>query len=133
MATSLDDSHRELLEKPNFCHVATLEPDGSIHGVVVWVDAEGDRVVLNSARGRHWPNNIERDPRITLTVHDQENPYRYLFVRGRVADVTTDGADQHIDAMAKKYLGEDTYPYRQEGEVRIRIVVEPEHVALQGG
>lgn len=133
MPASLESSHRELLEKPNFCHVASHDPDGGIHGVVVWVDAEDDRIVLNSNNGRHWPKNLERDPRTTLTVVDHENPYRFLSVRGRVVEMTRDGADEHIDSLAKKYLGQDTYPYRFEGEQRIRIVVEPERVSLQGG
>ena len=82
--------------------------------------------MLNTAEGRAWPRNLERDPRVTLTVQNMENPYEYLEVRGRVAERTHDGADEHIDALAKKYLGQDSYPYRQPGEQRVIIRVEPE-------
>ncbi len=131
MATSIDDRSRELLQAPNFAHVATLSGDGSAHGVIVWLDLDGDRVVLNTAQGRRWERNVERDPRITLTVPNGENPYEFVSVRGRVTEVTPDGADEHIDALAKKYLGQDSYPYRQEGEVRVRVVVEPDSVKLR--
>jgi PPOX class probable F420-dependent enzyme len=133
MAATIGDRERELLQKPNFAHVATLRKDGSVHAVVVWVDVDGDRVLLNSSEGRAWPANVQRDPRITITVPNQENPYEFVSIRGRVVETTPEGADEHIDALAKKYLGQDTYPYRQEGEVRLKIVVEPERVALQGG
>ena len=89
--------------------------------------------VLNSVEGRAWARNLERDPRITLTVQNMENPYEYVEVRGKVAERTHDGADEHIDALAKKYLGVDSYPYRQAGEQRVIIRVEPEHVHVNGG
>jgi len=88
--------------------------------------------VLNSAEGRAWVRNVERDPRVTLTVVNGENPYEYVEVRGRVAERTHDGADAHIDAMAKKYMGVDEYPLRQPGEQRVIIRVEPEHVHAFG-
>ena len=133
MAAEITDRARELLSAPNFAHVATLREDGHIHGVLVWVDVEDDRVVLNSAEGRAWPNNVQRDPRISLTVPNGENPYETVNIRGRVVEVTNEDADDHIDAMAMKYLGQDSYPFRQEGEVRVKIVVEPESVSVQGG
>lgn len=133
MATTIPDRARELLEGPNFANVATLRADGSPQGVVVWADVEGDRVVLNSAEGRAWPRNVERDPRISITVPNAENPYEFVTIRGRVVERTPEGADEHIDKLAQKYLGQDTYPYRQPGEVRLRIVVEPEHVGIHGG
>jgi PPOX class probable F420-dependent enzyme len=76
--------------------------------------------------------NLERDPRITLEVQNMENPYEYVEIRGRVAELTREGADEHIDSLAKKYLGEDKYPYRQEGEHRVIIRIDPEHVHVQG-
>ena len=82
--------------------------------------------MLNTAEGRAWPRNLERDPRVTLTVQNMENPYEYVEVRGRVAERTHDGADEHIDALAKKYLDQDSYPYRQPGEQRVIIRVEPD-------
>jgi len=131
MPTTIEPQARELLDKPNFAHVATLRPDGTVHAVVVWVDTDGDRLEFNSAEGRTWPRNVERDPRVTVTVADGENPYNYVEIRGRVVEQTTDGADAHIDALAKKYLGQDEYPFRQPGEQRVKIVVEPERVRTQ--
>jgi PPOX class probable F420-dependent enzyme len=133
MSARIEGRGEELLKAKNFCHVATLRPDGSVHGVPVWVDVQDGRPVLNTAEGRAWPRNLERDPRVTLTVQNMENPYEYLEVRGRVAERTHEGADAHIDSLAKKYLGEDTYPYRQPGEQRLIIRVEPEHARVRGG
>ena len=131
MATTLNDQARKLLDAPNFAHVATHRPDGSIHGVVVWVDVDGDRIEFNSAEGRTWPALVERDPRVTITVANNENPYEYAEIRGRVVERTREGADEQIDALAKKYLGADEYPFRQPGEQRVKIVVEPERVRVQ--
>lgn len=132
MAAAIPDRARELLQAKNFANVSTLREDGSVHGVVVWVDLDGDRIALNTAQGRTWPNNIARDPRITLTVPNAENPYEYVLVRGRVAEVTPEGADDHIDALAQKYMGQD-YPFRQEGEVRVKVLIDPDDVSVQGG
>ncbi len=133
MGVTIEGRGAELLEAKNFCHVATLRADGSVHDVPVWVDIEDGRPVLNTAEGRAWPRNLERDPRVTLTVQNMENPYEYLEVRGRVAERTHDGADEHIDALARKYLGQDSYPYRQPGEQRVIIKVEPEVAKVWGG
>jgi PPOX class probable F420-dependent enzyme len=91
------------------------------------------RLGLNTAVGRDWPSNLERDPRITVLVYDQGNPYDYVEVRGR-ATMTTEGADDHIDRLAKKYLDADSYPFRQEGEQRLTVLVDPARVrhAKQG-
>jgi PPOX class probable F420-dependent enzyme len=128
MSTTIEGRSEELLKGKNFCTVATLRSDGTIHGAPVWVDVQDGMAVLNSAEGRTWPRNLERDPHVTLTVPNSENPYEYTEIRGRVAERTHDGADEHIDAMAKKYLGQDTYPYRQPGEQRVIIRVAAEHV-----
>jgi PPOX class probable F420-dependent enzyme len=132
MTATIDDRAQKLLSDKNFCHVATLRADGTVHGVPVWVDVQDGQPVLNTAEGRAWPRNLERDPRITLTVQSAENPYEYVEIRGRVAERTQDGADQHIDAMAKKYMGVDQYPLRQPGEQRVIIRVEPQHVHVFG-
>lgn len=133
MAARLDDRARELLEAPNFAHVATLRSDGTPHVVPVWVDVDGDHVVLNTAEGRVWPTNVERDPRVTTTIQNLENPYEYLEVRGRVAETTREGADEHIDKLAKKYLGEDEYPFRKPGEQRLMVRIEPESARVRSG
>lgn len=133
MPATIPDRAREILQAPNFCHITTLRKDGTPAGVVVWAHPEGDTIVLNSAEGRAWPTNVQRDPRIALTVANAENPYEFVSVQGRVVEVTPEGADEHIDALAKKYMDADSYPFRQEGEVRLRIVVEPDKVTVQGG
>lgn len=132
MSATIDGRAEELLQAKNFCHVATLRADGSVHGVPVWVDVQDGRPVLNTAEGRAWPANLARDPRVTLTVQNLENPYEYLAVRGTAAERTTDGADEHIDLLAKKYMGVDTYPLRQPGEQRLIIRVDPEYVKVWG-
>ena len=133
MSAPIDGRGEELLQGKNFCTVATLRGDGSVHVVPVWVDVQDGEPVLNSAEGRVWVRNLERDPRVTLTVQNHENPYEYLEVRGRAREPERNGADEHIDSMAKKYLGADSYPGRQPGEQRVIIRVEPEHAKVHGG
>ena len=101
-----------------------------MHSAVAWISAEGESVAVNSARGRKWPTNLERDPRVNIVVYEQDNPYNYVEIRGS-ASGTTDGADEHINALSKKYIGQDEYPSRQPGEVRIKFVIEPDHVRHQ--
>jgi len=133
MPEPIEGRSRELIEAPNFCAIATLREDGSPQVATVWADLQDGLVALNSARGRAWPANAERDPRVALVVVNHENPYEYVEIRGRVAEMTEDGADEHIDALAQKYLGEDRYPYRTPGERRVIVRIEPEHVRHAGG
>jgi len=132
MSTTIEGRGAELLQAKNFANVATLRSDGSVHAVPVWVDVQDGRPVLNTAEGRAWPRNLERDPRVTITVQNLENPYEYIMVRGRVSERTHEGADEHIDALAKKYLDQDSYPFRQPGEQRLIIRVEPDYVHVYG-
>jgi len=132
MSVKIEGRAEELLKAKNFCLVSTRRPDGSIQGAPVWVDVQDGQPVLNTAEGRAWPRNLERDPRVTLTIQNFENPYEYLEIRGRVAERTHDGADEHIDAMAKKYLDKDEYPFRQPGEQRVIIRVDPESAHVRG-
>ncbi len=122
VATIGDPDVRELLEKPNYAVVSTANADGSIHSTVVWIDIEDGAVAVNSAIGRVWPSNLERDPRVTVLVYEQSNPYDYVEIRGNAKGMT-DGADDHINRLAKKYLGQDTYPYRQPGEERVKFLI----------
>jgi PPOX class probable F420-dependent enzyme len=124
----IPDSHLDLFNKKAFAHLATLMPGGQPQVTPVWVDYDGRHVVINTAEGRQKDKNLQRDGRVALSIIDPDNPYRYLEVRGRIANRTRDGAEDHIDAMAKKYLGLDKYPYRRPGEVRIIYKVEPEHI-----
>jgi PPOX class probable F420-dependent enzyme len=128
---SLDASDQELLEATNFAQVATLRRDGSPHVTPVWVDVRDGTVWLNSAEGRAWPSNLRRDPRVAINVQNLENPQENLEIRGEASEITPEGADEHIDFLAKKYLGEDSYPYRQPGEQRLIIKITPEWVRHQ--
>ena len=130
MSERIEGRGEELLSGKNFAHVSTLRGDGSVLSAPVWVDLQDGQPVLNTAEGRAWPRNLERDPRVTLTVQNAQNPYEYVEIRGRVVEDTHDGADEHIDALARKYLGAETYPHRQPGEQRVIIRIAPEHVHL---
>ena len=128
---SLDDPRvRRLLDHKNHAVLSTVADDGTIHSTVVWIDVLDGRPAVNGAVGRKWPANLEREPRTTVVVYDEANPYEYVEIRGR-ATGTTDGADAHIDRLAKVYLGLDAYPYRTEGEQRITYVIEPDVVRHQ--
>ena len=128
MSATLSDGVKKLFREPNFAHLATLMPDGSPQVSPVWVDVDGNRILVNTAEGRVKPRNVRRDARVAISVHNQDNPYSSAFIRGRVVEITHEGADELIDKLAKKYLGQDTYPYRQQGEQRVILVIEPEHV-----
>ena len=125
----IPDSHLDLFQKKAFAHLATLMADGNPQTTPVWVDYDGKHVVINTAQGRQKDKNMQRDGRVALSISDPDNPYRYLEVRGRVVERTHNGADQHIDAMAQKYLGKDKYPFRQPGEVRVIYKIAPERTS----
>jgi PPOX class probable F420-dependent enzyme len=130
--TEIPKAYLDLFSKPAFAHLVTLMPDGSPQVTPVWVDLDGNTVIVNTAKGRLKDRNMRRDPRVALAVSDPANPYRYVQVRGRVADITENGGDAHIDKMAKKYLNQDSYPYRQPDEVRVIYRITPEHVQAFG-
>jgi PPOX class probable F420-dependent enzyme len=132
MPQAIPDKYRDLFTKRAFASLATLMPDGSPQVTPVWVDLDGSQVIVNSAKGRQKDKNIRRDTRVALAVIDPENPYRYLEIRGPVVEITEQGADAHIDKMAKKYLGADKYPYRQPSEERVMYKIQPEHVNVMG-
>jgi PPOX class probable F420-dependent enzyme len=132
MSQAIPDKYRDLFNKRAFASLATVMPDGRPQVTPVWVDIEGDYVLFNSAKGRQKDRNVRRDPRVALAIVDPENPYRYLEIRGRVVEITEDGADQHIDKLAKKYLGVDKYPYRQGTEQRVIYKIQPEHTTMMG-
>jgi len=132
MAGVIPEKYLDLFEKKAFAAFATLMPDGSPQVTPVWVDYDGNYILVNTARGRQKDKNIERNRAVALAIMDPDNPYRYLEVRGRVEEITEEGADQHIDKMAKKYMGVDKYPYRQPGEVRVLLKIKPDHVSHMG-
>ncbi len=130
--TTIPDEFKDLFTGKHFAHIATIQPDGSPQVSPVWVALEGDLVVFNSAEGRQKVKNLDRDTRVALSIHDQENPYRYIQVRGKVVEKTQEGAVQHIDQLAKRYLGLDEYPGHQPGDVRVIYKIQPERVQTQG-
>ena len=132
MADTLSTKARELIARPVLASLATLNPDGSPQITPLWIDLDGDHVVFNTAQGRVKARNLEKDARVAVSVIDPDDPYNVVALRGTVTEVTTDGADAHIDALAKKYLGVDSYPMRREGEVRIRVTVRTDRIAMQG-
>lgn len=131
MAT-LTDEARALLERPIHAWVTTVRPDGSLHSTVIWVDVDGDDVIFNTAVGRAKERNLRKDPRVSVSVLDPENAFHLVSISGN-ATLELDGADAVIDRLAKKYLGVDRYPYRQQGEQRITVRVSVDKVIYQGG
>ena len=129
MPATLSEGVKKLFLEPNFGHLATLMPDGSPQVSPVWVDLDGERILVNTAEGRAKPRNVRRDPRVAISITRQDNPYSSAFIRGRVVEVRHEGADELIDKLAKKYIGQDRYPWRQPGEQRLIMVIEPEHVS----
>jgi PPOX class probable F420-dependent enzyme len=127
VATLGDPEVQELLSRPNYAVISTVNRDGSLHDTIVWISAEDGAVAVNSAIGRLWPANLQRDPRATVLVFESGNPYHYVEIRGKAA-ATREHADEHINALSKKYTGQDEYPYRRPGEQRIKFVIQPGHV-----
>ena len=132
MPAPIPEKFLDLFQKRAFASLATLMPDGRPQVTPVWCELDGGKVVINSAQGRQKDKNIRRDPRVALTLIDPDNPYRYLEIRGRVVEITQQGADATIDRLAKKYLGVDKYPYAKPGEVRVIYRVEPEQTSTMG-
>ena len=129
MAATIPESFKDLFTKVAFAHLATCMADGSPQLTPVWVDYDGSHVRVNSAKGRLKDKNMRRNKRVALSIQDPENAYRYIAVRGEVVEITEQGADAHIDALAKKYLGKDRYPFRGPGEVRVIYKIRPEKVS----
>jgi PPOX class probable F420-dependent enzyme len=125
---SIPQSHADLFDKKAFANLATINADGSPQVTPVWWDSDGTNILVNTAKGRVKANNLARNPRVALTIADPENPYRYVGIQGRVVEMTEKGADAHINALTRKYIGKDEYPYRQPGEVRLIIKIKPEKV-----
>jgi PPOX class probable F420-dependent enzyme len=133
MPSTLDGRAKELVQDKNFAHVSVPRADGSIQTVVVWADVEDDgRIVLNSAEGRDWPRNLRRAGQATVSVANAENPYEYVAITGTLDGDSHEDADAVIDALAKKYLDADSYPFRKEGEQRVTFRLTPESVVHHG-
>ena len=132
MAESIPEKYADLLEKPAFGNLGTIMKDGSPQVTPVWVDFDGKHVRVNSALGRVKDKNMRRDPRVSLSIQDPENPYRYLEIRGKVEEITQNGADDHINKLSQKYLGKPEYPFRKPGEVRVVYKIVPQKINSMG-
>ena len=129
---ALKDEQRQFLDRNPFVGtVTTLRPDGSPHSTVVWVDVEDGKVSFNTALGRAKPRHLEHDPRASILVIDPNDPFKWVAVEGHV-ELTEEGADEQIDKLAKKYIGKDTYPWRNPAETRLKVLIEPELVDAAG-
>jgi PPOX class probable F420-dependent enzyme len=126
----LNDKVRDLLDNPRvFAALGTTFKDGSPHVTPMWFDHEDETICFNSAIGRIKTRQLDRDPRVSLTLIDLDNPYGYVELRGRVRSVAGQEAEDHIDRLAKKYIGRDTYPWRTPGEDRIKYFLDIDHIA----
>ena len=128
MASLNDDAVKALFEASNYAVISTKNPDGSILSAVVWIGLEDGVLAVNSAEGRHWPTNLDREGTVTVLVYPPDNPYEFATVRGTASRATDGDDDAHIDRLAKKYIDQDTYPFRSPGEVRVKYVISPDHV-----
>lgn len=125
---AIPDEARHLFENKDFAHVATINPDGSPQVSAVWIGLDGDLVTFNTAEGRVKPRNLRDNPSVAVSIAGQENPYESLIIQGKVVEMTQDDADEDIDALAKRYLDADSYPFRQPGEERVIVKIQPEKV-----
>jgi PPOX class probable F420-dependent enzyme len=132
MAEIIPEKYLDLLKKPAFASLGTIMRDGSPQVTPVWVDFDGKHVRVNSALGRMKDKNMRRDPRVSLSIQDPENPYRYLEIRGKVEEITQNGADDHINKLSQKYLGKPEYPFRKPGEVRVVYKIVPQKINSMG-
>jgi len=132
MADVIPEKYKDLFNKKVFANLATIMADGSPQVTPVWLDYDGENLLINTAAGRVKDKNLQRDKRVAMAMSDPENPYRYLEVRGTVVERTEQGADEHIDKMAKKYMGVDRYPGRSPGEVRVLYKIKPEKISSMG-
>lgn len=132
MTTTIPDNFLDLFQKRAFGQLATVMRDGTPQVTPIWCDFDGTHVVFNSAKDRIKDKNIRRNPHVAISLQDPDNPYRYLGVRGEVVEITENGADAHIDSLSKKYLGQDKYPRRRPGEIRVIYKIRPDRVWTWG-
>jgi len=132
MSQIIPKGFSDLLQQPIFANLATIMPDGGPQVTPVWFDYDGTHIIINSAKGRVKDRNMRRDPKVAVCIMDPKNPYRYLEVRGKVVEITEEGANAHIDKQAKRYLNLDKYPYRTPSEVRVLYKILPERSSSMG-
>ncbi len=128
----IPDSHRDILDKKGFAHVATIGPNGEPHSSPVWYDWDGQHFLFSQTKTRQKYRNLQRDPRVAVSMTDPDNPYRYLEIRGTVDGIDDDQGNAFINAMAKKYMDQDVYPWHQPEDERVLVKVRPEHTTSMG-
>lgn len=131
MAESIPNEFLDLFERPSLGHLATLMPDGSPQVSPVWVDYDGQYILINTAKGRRKEINMQERPRVALDIVDPENPFRFLSLRGRVVQITEEGANEHRDRLDTRYLGITNYPKRDLQEVRRICKILPQQVSVR--
>jgi PPOX class probable F420-dependent enzyme len=130
--TTIPENYRDILEGKSFAHVATIGPKGEPQNNPVWFDWDGQHLKFSQTKTRQKYRNLKREPRVAISIVDPANPYRYIEIRGRVVRVDEDPNFAFIDKMAKKYIGQEKYPWHQPGDERVVVVVEPEHTTQMG-
>jgi PPOX class probable F420-dependent enzyme len=125
---AIPDEAKHLFEGKELAHIATLNADGSPQVSAVWVGLDGDLITFNTAEGRVKTKNLYGNPSVAISITGEENPYENLVAQGTVVEMTHEGADAEIDALAKRYLDADSYPFRQPGEQRVTVKIQPEKV-----
>jgi len=130
---TLPDALLDLLRRPSPCFLATLMPDGSPQMTQTWVDTDGRHVLVNTVDGHQKVRNMRRDPRVAVNVADPEDPSRYFEVRGRVVEVTEDGAREHIDELSQRYIGRPYPWFGGRDQVRLLVRIVPEKVTSPRG
>jgi PPOX class probable F420-dependent enzyme len=132
MAATISDAQRKLFDDKNFAHVATIGEEGEPQVTPVWVEYDGTHVLFNTEEKRAKTKHMRKNPRVALSILNAANPYQYVEVQGRVVEMTTEGADEMIDRLAKKYMDKDKYPFHKPGDVRIVVKILPEKVLGMG-
>lgn len=128
----IPDEYRDVLDKKGFAHVATLGRDGAPQSNPVWYDFDGENLLFSQTTTRQKYHNVNRDPRVALSITDPDDPYRYLEIRGTVTEIVEDEGNRFINSLAQKYMDEEEYPYHQPGDERVLVKVAPEHTTVMG-
>jgi len=131
MPVHIPDQALELFQKPALAHLATLMPDDTPQVTPIWIDFDGTYLLVNTLKGRQKELNMQKRPKVGLDIVDPTNPWHWLSVRGQIVEITEEGANEHIDKMAKKYLGQDKYGFHQPGDVRVICKIQPDRVNYQ--
>jgi PPOX class probable F420-dependent enzyme len=132
MAAKIPEAFKDIVQKVAFAQLATLMADGRPQVTPVWFDLDGEDFRVNTAKGRVKDKNMRRNKEVALSIQDPDNAYRYLAIQGQVVQITEEGADAHINSLAKKYLGKDIYPFRGPGEVRVIYKIRPDKISTMG-